>query len=367
MEDCGNFIQWLGPDMSMKILDCLEDPSDFVRVGAVSSSWRQYVIENGFCKRLCLEMFPEVSGVTDAIEDKNTIDTVEVELDKSVELTRLERDHRVYAFLSRGLSPFLKKDCILEAICASSTDNYPEESIRNTLVPNDRVGRRASYWSSKGASDPAVPETLMYELAAKFCVITEIHVQPFQAYFQFGFPIYSAKAVRFRLGHPKQPMELERNRTDEFGDVKEPFSGKFVWTYTSPEFPMAQDKKLQKFKLPKAVLCVGGILQLELLGRVQRQEMDGLFYICVAHVQVVGRPLLPAFDAEILDQSGKCILKYYPEEKHPGSPSKSGKEHSTRQSCFHRFTLHIRRSWDQAILNTVISAGAAFEDNDEAA
>nr|GMC98490.1 F-box protein At4g00755-like [Ipomoea batatas]GMD02227.1 F-box protein At4g00755-like [Ipomoea batatas] len=314
MEDCGNFIQWLGPDMSMKILACLEDPSDFVRVGAVSSSWRQFVIENGFCKRLCLEMFPEVSGVTDAIEDKNTIDTMEVELDKSVELARLERDHRVYAFLSRGLSPILKKDCILEAICASSTDNYPEESIRNTLVPNDRVGRRASYWSSEGASDPAVPETLTYELATKFCVITEIHVQPFQAYFQFGFPIYSAKAVRFRLGHPKQPMELERNRTDEFGGVKEPFSDKFVWTYTSPEFPMAQDKKLQKFKLPKAVLCVGGILQLELLGRVQRQEMDGLFYICVAHVQVVGRPLLPAFDAEILDQSGKCILKYYPED-----------------------------------------------------
>lgn len=46
--------------------------------------------------------------------------------------------------------------------------------------------------------------------------------------------------MRFRLGHPKQPMELERNRTDEFGGVKEPFSDKFVWTYTSPEFPMAQ-------------------------------------------------------------------------------------------------------------------------------
>lgn len=35
----------------------------------------------------------------------------------------------------------------------------------------------------------------------------------------------------------------------------------------------------QKFKLPKPVLCIGGYLQIELLGRVQRQEMDGLFYI----------------------------------------------------------------------------------------
>ncbi|CAL5433490.1 unnamed protein product [Camellia sinensis] len=37
---------------------------------------------------------------------------------------------------------------------------------------------------------------------------------------------------------------------------------------------------LQKFKLPEPVLCIDGILQVKLLGRVQRQELDGLFYIC---------------------------------------------------------------------------------------
>lgn len=42
---------------------------------------------------------------------------------------------------------------------------------------------------------------------------------------------------------------------------------------------MAQENCLQKFKLPEPALCVGGILQIELLGRVQRQEMDGLYYI----------------------------------------------------------------------------------------
>ena len=46
-----------------------------------------------------------------------------------------------------------------------------------------------------------------------------------------------------------------------------------------------QENRLQNFKLPEPVLCIGGILQIELLGRVQRQEMDGLFYIwyCQIH------------------------------------------------------------------------------------
>lgn len=39
---------------------------------------------------------------------------------------------------------------------------------------------------------------------------------------------------------------------------------------------------MQVFKLPRPVLCIGGILQVDLLGRVQTQEMDQLYYIwCV--------------------------------------------------------------------------------------
>ena len=42
---------------------------------------------------------------------------------------------------------------------------------------------------------------------------------------------------------------------------------------------LIQENCLQPFKLPEPVLCVGGYMQIELLGRVQRQEIDGLFYI----------------------------------------------------------------------------------------
>ncbi|XP_022770351.1 F-box protein At4g00755-like isoform X2 [Durio zibethinus] len=253
-------------------------------------------------------MFPQLSRVNH-VNELGGIAKGNAEAGSSnfVEWEALEREHRVYAFLARGCLSFDVRECILEAIIASSTDNYPEESIDNTLEPRDRVGRRASYWSSKGQSNPAVPETLTYKLVADLCVITEINVRPFLAYFQYGYPIYSAKSVRFRMGHVKSSMD---NLVDE--SCQDSGNHKFVWTYTSQEFPMAQENRLQNFKLPEPILCIGGILQIELLGRVQRQEMDGLFYICVSHVQVVGRPLSPAFGIRILEPSKKFVLEASP-------------------------------------------------------
>ena len=53
----------------------------------------------------------------------------------------MEREHRVYAFLARDLTTSMRKDCILEAIVALSTDNYPQESIHHTLEPGDAIGQ----------------------------------------------------------------------------------------------------------------------------------------------------------------------------------------------------------------------------------
>ncbi|MBA0773685.1 hypothetical protein Gotri_008942 [Gossypium trilobum] len=238
----------------------------------------------------------------------NLIDTVGHKQNDCDELECLRKNHRIYTLLARAFNPFVRKDCISEAVIASSTDNYPEESIHNTLEPFDRIDTRASYWSSEGQNNPAVPETLLYKLMTKMCIVTEIHVQPFQAYFQYGFPIYSSKAVRFRMGH-----KLQSEMTDSSTSSNKWADDEFIWTYTSPEFPMVQENCLQKFKLPEPVLCIGGYMQVELLGRVQRQEMDGLYYICISHVQAVGRPLLPRFDIEMLDSSGRYALKYLPE------------------------------------------------------
>ncbi|XP_043688064.1 F-box protein At4g00755 isoform X2 [Telopea speciosissima] len=279
MENCSDFLLLLGPDAS-RILNNLDDPADLVRASAVSRAWREFVIANGFCKNLCLRMFSEISRVAHVIEVKNMTEPLEVGSYSSLEWQNLKRDHRVYAHLAHNSKNFRTKDCILDAISASSTDNYPEESIDNTLEPSDRVERRPSYWSSKGEKNPAVPETLTYRLVSRLCVITEISIQPFQAFFQWGYPIYSAKAVRFRMGYLKEPLEAGSDHMDESSAGHRYNEDNFISAYVSPEFPMAQDSTLQKFKLPEPVLCIGGILQVELLGRVQRQKMDGLFYIC---------------------------------------------------------------------------------------
>ncbi|PWA65053.1 hypothetical protein CTI12_AA338470 [Artemisia annua] len=120
---------------------------------------------------------------------------------------------------------------------------------------------------------------------------------------EVGNPIYSPRFVRFRMGHPKFQKDIGLN----FIKAQECADDKFVWTYTSETFPMVQESRLQKFTLPEPILCVGGVLQVEFLGRVQRKLSDGKYYICVAHVQATGRQLSPSFSVDISEQSNTLL------------------------------------------------------------
>ncbi|KAM3201212.1 hypothetical protein P3L10_033575 [Capsicum annuum] len=73
---------------------------------------------------------------------------------------------------------------------------------------------------------------------------------------------------------------------------------------------MTQEICFQRFKLPEPVLCVGSYLQIQLLGIVQRQEMEDLFYICISYVRVVGLPLGSTFDVKVLVPSQESVLNY---------------------------------------------------------
>ncbi|CAM8971051.1 unnamed protein product [Rhodiola kirilowii] len=369
MDAFEDLIQRLGLDMSIKVLMHLASPYDIVRFSSVSRHCHQFVIAHGLCKHLCLKMFPEISSLARAIEDRNLIQPLEENINVSSEWKRLERNHKIYSFLSQGLAPDIRPDCIARAISASSTDNFPEESVKNTLEPNDKNEQRASYWSSKGEADPTIPETLIYELQAKLCVVTEIHVQPLQAFFQSGAPIYSAKSVRFRLGHLKYPIDQNVHQlTDDLVAAHKSMVDKFTWTYISPEFPMIQESCLQIFKLPEPVLCVGGVLQVELLGRLQRQEMDNLFYICVSHVQVVGRPISEPFDIEMLDDNGSCSLKYrcHDEIATSMSHTSSSRCSSRGQSHLQSLTAGLMESsiwgWMQQLQSFLLNIAVTVED-----
>ncbi|PWA70260.1 F-box domain-containing protein [Artemisia annua] len=76
------------------------------------------------------------------------------------------------------------------------------------------------------------------------------------------------------------------------------------------------ENRLQRFKLPEPVVCIGGYLQIELLGRVQKQAADGRYYICMAHVQAIGCHLSPAFCVEFSEPepTETVSLKYNSEE-----------------------------------------------------
>lgn len=347
MELRWDFLEILDPDVSSKIFMSLDDPADIVRASSVSRAWRDFVITNGICKHLCLRLFPQFCGIAHVVDLSNKQEkNSDVGCSRFVEWEHLKKEHTAFVALARGLTASEVCDCLSVAISASSTDNFPEEGVHNTLDARDRIGRRASYWSSSGQSNPEVPEILTYKLISDFCILTEINVQPFQAFFQSNSPIYSAKAVRFRMGHRILPDNDEENITVHRGQESEE---KVFWTYyTTQEFPMTQENCLQHFKLPEPVLCLGGFLQIELLGRVQRQEMDGLFYICVAHVQAIGRSLSPVFGVQSLEPSGRFTLLYNPvaQFSSPCSINEAADEISVTPEMVQR---HVR-GWEQ-ILN----------------
>jgi hypothetical protein len=43
-------------------------------------------------------------------------------------------------------------------------------------------------------------------------------------------------------------------------------------------YDIIQENKLQTFKLPKPVLCIGGVLLVELFVRGQKQKVDNYFH-----------------------------------------------------------------------------------------
>ncbi|CAN6308287.1 unnamed protein product [Urochloa humidicola] len=309
-----DFLDWVGHDTSSTIFHLLDDPADLARAAAVSRAWRRFVIDNGFCKTLCQRICPEVAIFTRAVVVTRSPPPRASESSRDAESRARERDHAVYSYLGGALASAAKPsvDCILRCIGASSTDNFPEETIDNTLEPRDRVRHRASYWSSGGHDDPDAPESLTYRLNSDLCIIDEFRVQPFKAYFQPGDPIYSAKAVRIRLGHSKLPPGAESFVTDENENLRAIADENYMWMYTSPEFPMLQENVLQTFKLPRPVLCIGGVVKIELLGRIQKQATDQRFYICVSHAQVKGRSLLPEFMVDISYPADYSVLKYLP-------------------------------------------------------
>lgn len=143
------------------------------------------MIEHGLSKELALKKYPQLSGITrvELVGLKETPNETESSSRSSSEWENKKRDHVVFTSLVHLLESSTKRSCIVDAISASSTDNYPVESIDNTLIQSARIEQRVSYWSSQGQSNPDTSERLIYKLKSSVCLISEIYVQPFKGMF----------------------------------------------------------------------------------------------------------------------------------------------------------------------------------------
>ncbi|KAL8500111.1 hypothetical protein ACS0TY_019925 [Phlomoides rotata] len=281
METTNDFVNCLDKDLCLHIMG-LFDPIDVVRAAVVSKNWRHFVIANGLAKQLCLKVLPQLSTIAGVvIGSTGESSSAEAETSTAMESELLERDHTVYASLLHATtkSNVPLKYCIEYIARASSANSLP-------------IG-----------SNYGQPGDLIYKLRTGPWLINEIDIQPFKVFFQNGRYI----SARFRVGHPKSATAIGRGLKSIYCPLPKPVDDKFVWSYTSPEFPMSQP-----FELPEPTLCVGGYVLIEILDRFQCQNHE-LFYFNMSRIKIMGRPLFPAFDAEIQEASGEILLRYYPQ------------------------------------------------------
>ncbi|EIE20100.1 hypothetical protein COCSUDRAFT_57820 [Coccomyxa subellipsoidea C-169] len=219
-----------------------------------------------------------------------------------------------YRLHSELTAPDSNHSLLACALSASSTDN-PEESVENVLTPlhrfNPALGvRSGSYWSSRGSEDESSTEWLALRLAHPLCLVSAVSIMPFLAFFQRGHPIYAPKAARFVFSCGEDVKARPVGSTPDSDTDEDPETAALLeeaeeagyatirscarfsaWETRTEAFPMSQSDELQMFEFKRPILCVGGLVKIELLGRTQRQEQDNAWYTCINHVRVLGKPL----------------------------------------------------------------------------
>ena len=247
-----------------------------------------------------------VAQIQLAVEEANEVSF------ESDQTTKRAEDEDVSHIAEDTSKKLLPTSLIVGAVEATSTD-HPEESIQNVLSLETRVLSsffKLCYWSSKGSESPMASEALVFKLSHFLTVVNAIQIRPFEAHFQRGSPIYAPLFVRFSFGELGKCETQDLSKEDELAAELEDYddvdnanayggslevsssssSSSSSWKWRSKLYPMEQVNVLQTFRFPPT-LCCGGYVRIELLGRTQRQEIDNLYYLCLSHVKVLGRPV----------------------------------------------------------------------------
>lgn len=90
----------------------------------------------------------------------------------------------------------------------------------------------------------------------------------------------------------EKPFDLRSDSARLSTQVSEfPDAGEWNGTqWRSKEYTILGEDSLQEFRIPP-ILCINGYLRIDLLGKTCRQEMDELYYCCLARVCCSGYPI----------------------------------------------------------------------------
>lgn len=157
-------------------------------------------------------------------------------------------------------------EILAEGVAESSADQ-PSQTIYQTLNHS-----RNDFWSSKGSASNQTHESLIYRLLDHACIVKQVIIQPFKAFFQHGLPCYAPQYVTVSVGF----------RQDQYH-------------FTSPPFPVVNTPTEQTIDLAP-LMIVGGFLKMDLYGRNTTQPGDNLYYTVLDRVKCLGLPITTFFN-----------------------------------------------------------------------
>ncbi|KAG5373718.1 hypothetical protein IGI04_007325 [Brassica rapa subsp. trilocularis] len=253
-------LESLEENLSSVIITYLDDPTDLIRLAAVSHSCKRLVTRSDVLKKMFL-------GKADVA-------------DTACLCFENDKENAAYALLMRIIDYAQQFDLTIEALMASSTLS-PAFNIENTLLTLE-----SRQWSSIGREALSGMETLTFKLP-NLCLVYGLSISSFQDTSLPGSPTFRSQRARFSFGN------YNGNGVSE--------------TYSTQTHQMPSSGKLE-VELPKPLLCINKQIVLELSDFVDKHPSEARYYIRVSSVKVCGISIADTFKSTI-SPSGQLVLE----------------------------------------------------------
>lgn len=124
-------------------------------------------------------------------------------------------------------------------------------------------------------------EWIELRLSTSVAVVEAVQIQAFRAHFQPNSPLYAPKQAR--IVRPLQMQEVDGHGFADGSDDRDGWEDQGTW------HPVEPTDQVQTWSTGSKEACLGGCVRLEMRGKPQKQEADGLHYVCLSRVRLFGR------------------------------------------------------------------------------